>query len=283
MTDSVKIILRDKLRKVLLPDFTNKLTWLFGFAGIALIGGPAALKFVGKISTDYFGFPIDLNFESEDNTIYGIVLCGFALIQNITYQIYNIIVESNKSNSEIDHVTKEKEILEKENKYLETVSAVNVIAQINAMKELHEIEVNDLKIQLQKINTTGSNDQVLHFEREIQNKEQEISNLLSTIKMMSDQTSVSVGNKFVIGVSPFEYQGKQFIFGVINNIHMHFPLEHILSALDGVSSNPNAPLSKYPEKDKFVLTLNNEGSFKMTISEGELNDLISKIRGVKTA
>jgi len=63
---------------------------------------------------------------------------------------------------------------------------------------------------------------------------------------------------------------------------MHFPLEHVLSILGQVSANPNAPLSNYPEDGKYVLTLNNEGSFKMTLTESELDELRSNILSVDT-
>jgi len=57
MPYSIRQIFLEKLRKILLPDFTNKLTWLLGSAGVTLIAGPALFRLVGKISTEVYGFP----------------------------------------------------------------------------------------------------------------------------------------------------------------------------------------------------------------------------------
>jgi hypothetical protein len=87
MQDSVGKILMDKLRKTLLPDFTNKLTWLLGSAGVTLIVGPAMFRLVGRISADVYGVPLEVEFFSDDRSGYGVLLCLLAVIQNIGYQV----------------------------------------------------------------------------------------------------------------------------------------------------------------------------------------------------
>lgn len=94
MSSSVKRILIDKLRVVLLPDFTNKLTWLLGSAGIALIAGPAVFRLIGKVSIIIYGAPIEVEFFSEDRSGYGIFLCILAVIQNIGYQVKGALSEA---------------------------------------------------------------------------------------------------------------------------------------------------------------------------------------------
>lgn len=274
MKDSVKKILLDKLRKFLLPDFTNKLTWLFGVTGVSLIAVPAAISLAGKTSLEIFGITIELEMLSENTSTEGIVLCVFALFQNIAYQAYKIIMEQHNDRKDIEHAQKEKEILEQKNDYLEAISAVNVVSQIKSLKELHELEVSNLKSEVKSLRTGIDNSEAIsRLELEVQEKEAEIESIKSTMEMMSETSSVTVGNEFVFGGSPFEYNGRKYLAGVINKIHMHFPIEQVLPVLGEVSSNPNAPLSKYPEAGKYVLTLNNEGSFKMTLTESELEDL----------
>jgi len=94
MTDSVKKILLEKLRKALLPDFTNKLTWLFGSAGVALIAGPAVFRLVGKFSSEVYGVPLEVEFFSEDRSGYGVLLCLLAVVQNIGYQLKGALSEA---------------------------------------------------------------------------------------------------------------------------------------------------------------------------------------------
>lgn len=283
MEDSVKKILLDKLRKFLLPDFTNKLTWLFGVTGVSLITVPATINLTGKSSIDVFGFNIELEMLSGNTTTEGVVLCVFALLQNISYQAYKIIQEKQKDRKDIEHVKREKEILEHKNEYLEAVSAVNVVSQIKAMKELHELEVTNLKAEVETLRSgIDNNESISRLELKVHEKEAELQSIKATMQMMSEASSITVGNEFVFGGAPFDYNGKKYLAGVINNIHMHFPLEHVLSILGHVSTNPNAPLSNYPEDGKYVLTLNNEGSFKMTLTESELDELRSNILSVDT-
>lgn len=85
--DSVRKILLEKFRKFLLPDFTNKLTWLIGGTGVALIAGPGVFHVVAKISTAVYGVPLEFEVLSEDRSGYGILLCVLAVVQNITYQV----------------------------------------------------------------------------------------------------------------------------------------------------------------------------------------------------
>lgn len=285
MTDSVKKILRDKLRKFLLPDFTNQLTWLFGITGVSLIAVPTLIKVVGKVSYELYGVPIEIEFLSEDRTLEGIALCVFALIQNIAYQAYQTIQITKKNSQEVEHIQKEKEILTRENEYLEAVSAVNVVAQIKALKELHENEVTTLKAEAQALSkgNSGDSEEIGRLEAEVRSKEVEISSLRITLDMMAKQSAATIGHEFVFGGIPFEYNGRKYLAGVINDIHMHFPLEQVLQALKDVSSNPNAPVSKHLEQGKYILTLNNEGSFKMTLTDSELDDLRSNISRVKAA
>lgn len=283
MEDSVKKILVDKLRKFLLPDFTNKLTWLFGVTGVSLITVPAAINLTGKTSIEVFGFNLELEVLSENTTTEGIVLCVFALLQNISYQAYKIIQEKQKDRKDVEHVKKEKEILEQKNEYLEAVSAVNVVSQIKAMKQLHELEVTNLKAEVETLRSGIDNTEAIsRLELKVHEKEAELESIKATMKMMSEASSITVGNEFIFGGTPFDYNGEKYLAGVINNIHMHFPLEHVLSILGQVSANPNAPLSNYPEDGKYVLTLNNEGSFKMTLTESELDELRSNILSVDT-
>jgi hypothetical protein len=281
MEDSVKKIFRDKLRSFLLPDFTNKLTWVFGITGVSLIAVPAAIKLTGKTSFDIFGFNLELEMLSENTTTEGIVLCVFALIQNISYQAYKIIQEKQKDSKNIEYVKKENEILEQKNEYLEAVSAVNVISQIKALKEIHELEVSSLRTEVKSLHTgINNNEAISKLEFKVQEKEAEIASITSTMQMMSESSSVTVGHEFVFGGSSFEFKGGKYIAGIINNIHMHFPLEQVISTLEQVSSNPYAPLSKHFENGKYVLTLNNEGSFKMTLTESELDDLRSNLLNI---
>lgn len=281
MEDSVKKILIDKLRKILLPDFTNKLTWLFGVTGVSLIAVPATINLIGKTSIEVFGFNFELEMLSENTTTEGVLLCVFALLQNISYQAYKIIQEKQKDSKEVEHVKKEKEILEQKNEYLEAVSAVNVVSQIKAMKELHELEVTNLKAKVESLRSgIDNNEAISKLEMKVQEKEAELESIKATMQMMSESSSITVGNEFIFGGRPFDYKGEKYLAGVINNIHMHFPLEHVLSILGQVSVNPNAPLSNYPEDGKYVLTLNNEGSFKMTLTESELEELRANILSV---
>jgi len=284
MEDSVKKILKDKLRKILLPDFTNSLTWLFGVIGVSLITVPTAIKVTGKTSFEIFGVNFELEMLEQNTTIEGIVLCVFALIQNTSYQAYQIIQEKQKYSNEIEHLQKEKEILEQKNEYLEAFSAVDVISEINALKELHEFQVSNLKSEVESLQSgTDNNEAISRLELIVQEKEAELESIKATMKMMSKTSSVTVGNEFVFGGSPFEYNGRKYLAGIINSIHMHFPVDHMLSALEQVSTNPNAPLSKHSEEGEFVLTLNNEGSFKMTLSESELDELRSNILNVNAS
>lgn len=281
MEDSVKKILIDKLRKFLLPDFTNKLTWLFGIAGVSLMAVPVAITLTGKTSFDIFGFNVELEMLSENTAPEGIFLCVLALIQNISYQAYKIVQEKQKHSKDIDHVKKEKEILEQKNEYLEAVSAVNVIYQIKALKELHELEVTTLRSEVNSLRSgVNNNEAISKLELKVQEKEAEIASIISTMKMMSESSSVTVGNEFVFGGVPFKFKGEKYLAGVINNIHMHFPLKQVLATLGQISSNPNAPLSKHLEDGKYVLTLNNEGSFKMTLTQSELDNLRSNLLNV---
>lgn len=283
MEDSVKKILVDKLRKFLLPDFTNKLTWFFGVTGVSLITVPAAINLTGKTSIEVFGFNLELEMLNENTTTEGIVLCVFALLQNILYQAYRIIQEKQKDRKDVEHVKREKEILEQKNEYLEAVSAVNVISQIKAMKELHELEVTNLKAEVETLRSgIDNNEAISRLELKVHEKEAELESIKATMQMMSEASSITVGNEFIFGGMPFDYNGKKYLAGVINNIHMHFPLEHVLSILGQVSANPNAPLSNCLEDGKYVLTLNNEGSFKMTLTESELDELRSNILSVDT-
>ncbi|WP_346209202.1 hypothetical protein [Aeromonas salmonicida] len=278
MQDSVKKILLDKLRKFLLPDFTNKLTWLFGVTGVSLIAMPAAISLAGKTTIVIFGFDIDIEVLSENTTMEGVVLCVLALIQNISYQIHKIIHEKLKNSRDIDNIKKEKDILEQKNEYLEAISPVNVVAQIKSLKELHEFQISSLKSEVESLREGINNDDIIcRLESSVREKEAELESIKATMTMMSKQKSVVVGNNFVFGSTPFNYNGKKYLAGVINSMHMHFPLDHVLSVLGEVSSNPNAPLSKFPEEGKYVLTLNNEGAFKMMLSESELYDLRANI------
>lgn len=94
MSDSIGKIFLDKLRKVLIPDFTNKLTWLLGAGGLALIGGPALFRLAGKISAEFYGVPIEVEFLSEDRSGTGVFLCLLAVIQNIAYQAKGALSEA---------------------------------------------------------------------------------------------------------------------------------------------------------------------------------------------
>jgi hypothetical protein len=47
MTEDIQIIALQWLKRLLFPDFTNKLTWLVALAGIALVGGPSELIIAG--------------------------------------------------------------------------------------------------------------------------------------------------------------------------------------------------------------------------------------------
>lgn len=94
MPDSIGKIFLDKLRKVLIPDFTNKLTWLLGAGGLALIGGPALFRLAGKISAEFYGVPIEVEFLSEDRSGTGVFLCLLAVIQNIAYQAKGALSEA---------------------------------------------------------------------------------------------------------------------------------------------------------------------------------------------
>lgn len=91
--DSLRKILLEKLRKVLLPDFTNKLTWLIGGAGVALIAGPGVFHLLAKVSTVAFGVPIEFELLSEDRSSAGVLLCVLAVIQNIGYQFKGVLSE----------------------------------------------------------------------------------------------------------------------------------------------------------------------------------------------
>lgn len=91
--DSVRKILLEKLRKVLLPDFTNRLTWLIGGTGVALIAGPGVFHLVAKVSTVAFGVPIEFELLSEDRSGWGILLCVLAVGQNIAYQFKGLLSE----------------------------------------------------------------------------------------------------------------------------------------------------------------------------------------------
>lgn len=94
MSDSIKSILLYKLRRVLIPDFTNKLTWLLGSGGVALIAGPAIFRLVGKVSAEVYGVPIEVEFFNEDRSGLGILLCLLAVIQNIAYQAKGALSEA---------------------------------------------------------------------------------------------------------------------------------------------------------------------------------------------
>lgn len=94
MPDSLGKILLEKIRKTLIPDFTNKLTWLLGAGGFALIGGPALFRLVGEVSTKLYGIPIEVEFFSEDRSGYGVFLCILAVIQNIAYQAKGALSEA---------------------------------------------------------------------------------------------------------------------------------------------------------------------------------------------
>lgn len=94
MPDSLKKIILEKIRRVLVPDFTNRLTWLLGGAGVALIGGPALFRLVGKISAEMYGASIDVEFFTEDRSGLGILLCFLAVIQNIAYQAKGALSEA---------------------------------------------------------------------------------------------------------------------------------------------------------------------------------------------
>ncbi|WP_312245182.1 hypothetical protein [Stutzerimonas nitrititolerans] len=94
MSDSLGKILLDKLRKILIPDFTNKLTWLLGAGGLALIGGPALFRLVGKVSAEFYGVPIEVEFLSEDRSGTGVFLCILAVVQNIAYQAKGALSEA---------------------------------------------------------------------------------------------------------------------------------------------------------------------------------------------
>jgi predicted membrane protein len=283
MEDSVKKIFRDKLRKTLLPDFTNKLTWLFGSAGVALIAAPILISLSGKASIEIFGATLNLEMLSKDRTFEGIALCVFALIQNISYQAYKLFYENQKNNKDVEHVKKEKEILEQKNEYLEAISPVNAVSQIKALKELHEMEVSSLKSEVDSLRIGEDNDsEIIDLEKRVQEKEEELSSIRETMKIMSEESGVTVGNEFVFGSSPFEYKGEKYLAGVINNIHMHFPLKHMFPILGETSSNPNDQLSNHWEEGKYVLTLNNEGTFKISITQSELDSLRTNISNIDT-
>ena len=94
MSDSLGKIFLDKLRRILIPDFTNKLTWLLGAGGLTLIGGPALFRLVGKISAEFYGVPIEVEFLSEDRSGTGVFLCILAVIQNIAYQAKGTLSEA---------------------------------------------------------------------------------------------------------------------------------------------------------------------------------------------
>jgi len=94
MADNIKKILLEKIRKVLIPDFTNKLTWLLGAGGLALIGGPAIFRLVGEISANIYGIPLHIEFLSEDRSTSGILLCILAVVQNIAYQAKGALSEA---------------------------------------------------------------------------------------------------------------------------------------------------------------------------------------------
>jgi hypothetical protein len=58
---------------------------------------------------------------------------------------------------------------------------------------------------------------------------------------------------------------------IINGISFHVPESQIQKMMSGtISTNPNDPLTKMPNMDKFCGTLVPTGSFKFTMTKDEL-------------
>lgn len=205
-------------------------------------------------------------------------LLGFACVLLITYykKHESILkerieglkdqVELHKSMSVMDFVDRTKAY--KKFSEEEVRRAENNLAQLQKRLEKDNHETNRYFDEAQKLkdDVRGLQDQVAESERIIQE--------------LSRDNNLTVGNEFVLAAGTFRYSGKQYVAGVVNGIHMHFAVDHVKGVLAGVSTNPNAPLSKFPDSDKCILTLCPEGSFKITITEEEVQDLQNQVRNI---
>lgn len=137
-SDSIKKILLEKTRKVLLPDFTNKLTWLIGGAGVALIAGPGIFHLVAKVSTVVYGVPIEFELLSEDRSGYGTLLCVLAVVQNIAYQFKGVLSEVSKL--KIMERSHAKEMLTTTHEHEKFLKLADTNLAIDGAKRKHDLQ-----------------------------------------------------------------------------------------------------------------------------------------------
>jgi hypothetical protein len=143
MSDSLKSILLDKLRRALIPDFTNKLTWLLGIGGVALIAGPALFRLVGKVSAQVYGVPIEVEFFNEDRSGLGFLLCFLAVIQNIAYQAKGALSEA--SAIKVLERRHEKEMLAAKQDHEVFLKVADSEKVVEAAKRKHDLkEISEL-------------------------------------------------------------------------------------------------------------------------------------------
>ena len=170
-----------------------------------------------------------------------------------------------------------------------SMSVMDFVDRTKAYKQFAEEEVRraestlaGLQKRLEKDNdeTNRYFDEAQKLKDDVRRLQDQVAESQRIIQELSRENNLAVGNEFVLAAGTFRYSGKQYVAGVVNGIHMHFAVDHVKDVLAGVSTNPNAPLSKFPDSDKYVLTLCPEGSFKLTITEEEVQALQNQVRNI---
>ena len=170
-----------------------------------------------------------------------------------------------------------------------SMSVMDFVARSNAYKKLAEDEVeaaasklHQLEEKLERNNEDANKyfDEAQKLKDQIRLLHDQIDESQRIIRELTRENNLAVGNEFVLAVGTFQFSGKPYVAGVVNGIHMHFPVDHIQGILAGVSDNPNDPVSRLPNSDEYVLTLCPEGSFKTTITEEEMLALQQQVRNI---
>lgn len=206
-------------------------------------------------------------------------LLGFACVLLITYY------------KKHERILKERiEGLKDQVELHKSMSVMDFVDRTKAYKQLAEEEVRraerklaglQKKIEVGNDETNRYFDEAQKLKEEVRMLQDQVAESQRMIQELSRANDLAVGNDFVLAAGTFRYSGKQYVAGVVNGIHMHFAVDHVKGVLAGVSKKPNAPLSKFLGSDEYVLTLCPEGSFKLTITEEEVQALQNQVRNIK--